>query len=378
MTHTSVRRLQAAGLGVFVPLSLVMTVGWVGAAKRDPIGSDFAAYYAIGRSAWDHGLHSIYDLGIQREEFQSLGNLPWYPSAQTPVLAFIAAPFALVPFWLAYPLWLILICGALFGAWWLVAPGGSMSRTLYLLSALALLPMTTALYNGQAAVLIMFALAAICALLESGREREAGLILAVAVLLKPQDCALVPLALLLTPHRRSFLWFGAGALAIGAVSALTVGLPALMEYGQRILQASSSGAPWLVLTGVSLPYPKVAALGVVPIMMVVIWRNHGQTGVAIAVAEISTILLSPFLHLSDLVALLVPAWMLLRAGRSAWLAPILALGYIALDLVQAGYGWLLVTVEVLVLCGLLIKPLSERPATEARSSAPDLSIPTPA
>src|SRR5579859_1303854 len=151
MSPTSVRRLQAAGFGVFVPLSLVLTGGWMVTAVRNPVGSDFAAYYAIGRSAWDHGLHSIYDLGIQRAEFQALGNLPWYPSAQTPVLSFLVAPFALVPFWLAYPLWLFLICGALLGAWWLVAPGGLMSRTLYLLSALALLPMATALYNGQAA-----------------------------------------------------------------------------------------------------------------------------------------------------------------------------------------------------------------------------------
>src|SRR5438445_7019589 len=101
MSPTSVRRLQAAGLGVIVPLSLVMTGGWMVTAGRDPVGSDFAAYYAIGRSAWDHGLQSIYDLAIQRSEFNALGNLPWYPSAQTPVLAFVVAPFALVPFWLA-------------------------------------------------------------------------------------------------------------------------------------------------------------------------------------------------------------------------------------------------------------------------------------
>src|SRR4029077_2974594 len=112
-----------------------------------------------------------------------------------PPVAWLALPFTLLPFPIAYLLWSALLLAALAGTWYLAAPGAGRLRLIHLLAALAWLPVIYALQLGQPGLFVALGVAGSYALLRSNRPFLSGLPLGV-ILLKPQLGFLLPIALL--------------------------------------------------------------------------------------------------------------------------------------------------------------------------------------
>ncbi|HLQ62183.1 MAG TPA: glycosyltransferase family 87 protein [Candidatus Acidoferrales bacterium] len=370
------RRLQVAALVLLADLALVVTVGWINAARRDPLGADFAAYYAIANIGWHQGWSHLYDLAAQQREFDALGRLPWYPSAQTPVLAFLVAPFTFLPIGVAYPLWAALMLGAFVYGWWLAAGGGRLSRAIQLAAPLSLLPMATAFYEGQA-VLLVVALICLCWwLLRRHQEVAAGLALALATALKPQDCLLLPAALLVGGRVRLLAAWAVGSAALLGLSLLVVGPTGLGAYLERLGTASGSPKPWIVNDSMTvaallgrgpLAWAAQLLLAAAALTVARIHRGRGPE-IPIVAGILGSLLLSPFLHEPDVAVLLPAAWLYLRTTPPAWHQAVVAAGWPAAQLTLAQKGWFLIGLEVLLLGALLAQPLS-RAARSASESA---------
>src|SRR5213594_1671556 len=69
-------------------------IGWITFAINRPFEGDFAAYYAFTRIGLHAGFGHLYEVAAQRQEWQALGPLLWYPAVYPPPLAFVVAPRA--------------------------------------------------------------------------------------------------------------------------------------------------------------------------------------------------------------------------------------------------------------------------------------------
>lgn len=360
------RRLQVASLVLLGDLGLVVTAGWINSARRDPLGADFAAYYAIANIGWHQGWSHLYDLAAQHREFDALGSLPWYPSAQTPVLAFLVAPFTVLPVDWAYALWATLMAAAFIWAWWVAAGGGRLSKAIQLAAPLSLLPMATAFYEGQA-VLLVAALICLCWwLMRSQRALPAGLALALATALKPQDCLLLPVALLAAGRLRLVVSWAAGSAALFGLSLLVVGPAGLGAYLERLGTASGAPGAWLVNDRMTLAgllgrgvgaWTVQVLLAATALVAARLNRARGPE-IPIVAGILGSLLLSPFLHEPDVAVLLPAAWLYLRTSPPAWHRGLVAAGWPGAQLVLAQKGWILIGLEVVLMGALLAAPLS--------------------
>src|SRR2546429_6346204 len=101
----SERGQRHAGLVALAGVGLVALhnlIGWITFAINRPFEGDFAAYYAFTRIGLHSGFGHLYDVAAQRQEWQALGPLLWYPAVYPPPLAFVVLPFALLPLPVAY------------------------------------------------------------------------------------------------------------------------------------------------------------------------------------------------------------------------------------------------------------------------------------
>src|SRR2546427_12467208 len=181
---------------------------WLAAYASEHFHNDFTFYYAAARIGTTHGWQSIYDLGLQQAELNALGSgigiaqLARFISP--PPVAWLALPFTLLPYPVAYWLWSGLLLAALAATWYLAAPGAGRSRLIYLVAALGWLPVIYGLQLGQPGLFVALGVAGSYALLKANRPLWAGVALG-ALALKPQLGFLVPLALLAAREYRAFL-----------------------------------------------------------------------------------------------------------------------------------------------------------------------------
>src|SRR5260370_19630302 len=70
-----------------------------------------------------------------------------------PPVAWLALPFTLLPYPLAYWIWSSLLLIALTGTWYLTAPGAGRLRLIHLLAALGWVPVIYGLQLGQPRIL---------------------------------------------------------------------------------------------------------------------------------------------------------------------------------------------------------------------------------
>ena len=135
------RRYRVARLVALLGVGLVALhnlTGWITFAVHRAFEGDFAAYYAFTRIALHAGFSHLYDLAAQRQEWQALGPLLWYPAVYPPPLAFAVLPFALLPFPVAYAIWNLVLGLAVLVTWRLLAPGSRWQRSMQLGIALAI------------------------------------------------------------------------------------------------------------------------------------------------------------------------------------------------------------------------------------------------
>jgi hypothetical protein len=364
-------RLPALARTIALGLSLTGT-GWLATSNllrwldygRHHLGhTDFALYYAFSRIGLLHGWSSLYDLAAQRHAYQSMPGTWWFPLPYTPMMAALTAPFTALPLSPAYWIWSGGLAAAFIACWWLATPSGPLLRALCLTGGLSPYLSLLGLELGQIVVVQLLAVAAAWCLLGNDRPVLAGISL-VLLDLHPQGFFLMPLALLLYGARRTVLAWAAASGFLAAVAALALGVHGLEQYAHRLMLAERSPLEFYVSLPIDLPlmihhrWLRLAVMAMLSgLALFVAWKERGKRiEIAVAASLIGSILVTSFIHLDDLMVLLVAGWLTLRCRLPSAYAWLLAGGLvlaIALDGERVkDYGRLLIAFEIVWLVSL--------------------------
>ncbi len=310
----------AAGATLFAAFDVYQ---WVAAYASDHFHNDFTFYVAAARIGVAHGWASIYDLGLQQAQLDAMGSgitvaqLARFISP--PPVAWLALPFATLPYTAGYWAWSGLLLLALGLTWQLAAPAGGLARVIYLLAALGWLPVIYGLQLGQPGLFVAAGVAGSYALLRAKRPFWAGVALA-PVALKPQLAFLVPLALLAARQNRAFLGSVAALGAVAAASVLALGAHGVTTYIDRLNFASHVA----VNRDLTLAYflgdsaRPVQVFAAAWTMLAVYRTRRMGFEWTYALALTGGMLATPYVHLDDLAMLGLAGWLVLRSAAPAW------------------------------------------------------------
>jgi hypothetical protein len=300
---------------------------WLSNYAADNFHNDFTFYYAAARLGLAHGWSALYDLGRQQEQLNAIAShitvaqLARYVSP--PPLAWIVVPLTVLPYQLAYWMWSAVLLAALWLAWRLAAPGSGRARFIFLVGAFGWLPVVYGLQLGQPALLVAAGVAGCYALLKKDRQLAAGAALGVLVL-KPQLALLVPVALVVTGHRRAF---AASAVVVGLLavaSAIALGPGGVNTYEARLTFAttvpenqSQTIAPWIH----DLTATRMIQVAIALWTLAIAYRQRARgPETTIAVALLGGLASSPYVHYDDLTMLGLACLLFLRVAphRLSW------------------------------------------------------------
>lgn len=315
----------AAGAAAAALFAVFDLYQWGVAYAADRFHNDLTFYLVAARIGVAHGWGWIYDLALQQAELNAMGSgitvaeLARYISP--PPVAWLALPFTLLPYEVAYWTWCGLLVLALAFAWRLAAPEIGPARVVFFAAAVGWLPVIYGLQLAQPGMFVALGVAASYALLRAGRPFWSGVVLG-ALVLKPQLAFLVPPALLVAGHRRAFVGsvLSIGVLAIASVAAL--GTDGVRAYLDRLNFAS--GVPvnreltlaYFLGAGIGTRAIQVA-IGVWSLALAYLTRRRGVEWLYVC-ALAGGMLATPYVHLDDLAMLGLAAWLVLRAEGPAW------------------------------------------------------------
>jgi len=301
------RGLVVAALAV-VTWALYLDV----AIRNDPISVDFHTYLAAAQVGLQHGWSHIYDQGlVALQQAQIAPTERMQPFISPPTVALVVAPLALFPYDTAYVVWALISFGAFAAAMALCATSPGLSRWIGVVGALAPWWIMHAVNVGQVVPLVAAGTVVGWRLLRDRRDVLAGIAFG-ALLLKPNTAMLVPLALLFaTRYRALAAW--AGTAAVVAVMAFAVlGSHGVMTYIDEMRGPWPSGADNVTLHGAldaTGLYAAALRILIVVAVMGASYRLRDSPGMVVPLAIIGSLLLSPYLHGSDLCMLAAAGWM---------------------------------------------------------------------
>lgn len=290
----------------------------------DPFANDFRIFYAAARAGLVAGWSHIYDAGSLRAAaaaFPAIENnidsAHYY--VNPPLMAWIVAPLTALPEPAAFALWTLIGLTAFVVAWAVACPFEGLARVTLLLVGLALWPVEESLHFGQP-TLLLIALVAV-AWQQTTRDRPvvAGALLALAVMLKPQDVILVPVALLLTGRLPVFLSFLGWAAGLLIVSLLSVGSAGINDYlGAAALVQSDPihyyDTPAYVFGIGPAAYAAEFVLGA--LAMAVAYLRRAELDMVFALGILGSVMASPHMHELDYAVDVLAVWLVLRSGPS--------------------------------------------------------------
>ncbi|MEO8743930.1 MAG: glycosyltransferase family 87 protein [Candidatus Dormiibacterota bacterium] len=331
----------AAGAVTAALFALFDLYQWALAFASDKFHNDFTFYYVAARIGLAHGWSSIYNLQLQQVELDAIGSgikiaqLARYISP--PPLAWLALPFAPIPYSVGYWAWSTLLLIALGLTWYVAAPGGGRIRLIHLAAALGWLPVIYGLQLGQPGLFVAAGVAGCYALLLAERPFLAGLALG-TLAFKPQLAFLVPAALLVSGRTRAF-WGSVAALGLlGIASLIALGPDGIATYEARLNFAAGvptnrelTLAP--VVGNLLVARAIQAAIALWSLVLAYRLRHRGIEWVLIPVL-VGGLVASPYLHLDDLAMLGLAAWLYLRAEQAAppaWAPPFILALVIAVE-----------------------------------------------
>ncbi|TMC83899.1 MAG: DUF2029 domain-containing protein, partial [Chloroflexi bacterium] len=213
-------------------------------------------------------------------------------------------PLGFLPYDAAYVVWAAVLLGAFAGALAWAGVSKGWGRWIAVVGALAPWWVMHAVNVGQ--VVPLEAAGAVIAwrLMRDRRDVLAGIALG-AILFKPNNTVLVPFALLFALRFRLFASWAAVAVGVLLVIVLTVGTGGMAEYITQLRGPLPKGTDDLTLHG---------ALG----------------GLVIPMAIVGSLLISPYLHASDLAMLAAAGWMVWEERPAlAWRIPLVAIWVLA-------------------------------------------------
>lgn len=325
----SVRRLRLWSIGFAVVAAQFAFVGGFHTPHNAP--PDFLALWAAGRMVRDGAVANVYNwdahAAVMHTQIQFDGLLPWL---HLPTALFLVTLFGLLPYHVAFALWVTV--GA---AIYVRAVKGVVQSWPIALGALGAGVTIWNTYSGQTGFILAAALIGVF-LLADRRPVLAGLCLALFIL-KPQLAVMVPVWAL--AERRWKLLASAAVASVGAVvaSGLAFGWHRWVEFvdTSRIIARSvdQGDAGFKVeslysiarLTG--LPWPAAAALYLVLVAglsAVIVGRvrvRPAQPALVAATVVVATLLAAPRLLTYDTQLLVAACAFLVRHGRGRGFLP---------------------------------------------------------
>lgn len=313
---------RVRGYAVLVGLFSLMIVGFAYAEATSETGSDFLAFWGAGRVTVAGDPAAAYDLAVQERVQTGTGSKGWFAFVNPPPFLVVAAPLGLLPFPVAWPLWVL----ATYALWAFISVR-AFPRLWPLVLAYpgALIGATHAQTGLLTGALLVFAATRL-----NRRPLAAGGAIG-ALIIKPHLALLMPFWLGAGGRWRVFFTAGATVLTLLALSALVFGpaiLPAyatswdasakLMREADRdfLLRMCSLYAPLKLYAGNGIGLAFAALLGLSMISVALLsWRRFGGDARASGAAVLAaTALASPYLFNYDLAFLVLPTLWLVEQG----------------------------------------------------------------
>lgn len=203
---------------------------------------DFIAFYGVGRLLNEYPPDRLYDFQIQERVYRELRPGETHltlPYVHAPFEALLFRPLALLPYRVAYLLWLafglVAYSVALVAVTNRFGPKHGPERTVLFLLAYSFSPFVMESWiGGNVAVLPFLALALALTLEDARRPVLGGFALALC-LNKPSLLVLIVPMLLVSRRFKMLAGFAAGAAALIASSALLVGVQAWLDFVGALL-----------------------------------------------------------------------------------------------------------------------------------------------
>jgi len=292
------------------------------AIRHDPISVDFNTYMAAAQIGLHDGWSHIYDQGLVAIQQQLLApGSRRQPFISPPTVAFTVAPLAVFPHPVAYVIWAVLTFGAFAAAMALAGISTGLSRWVAVVGALAPWWIMHSVNVGQVVPLVAAGLVVGWRLLRDRREVLAGIAFG-AILLKPNTAMLVPLALLFATRYRALAAWGATAALVLLMTAAVLGPSGVMSYVNQMLGPWPGGADNVTLRGAldaTGVFAAVLRTLIVVAVMGASYRMRASPGMVVPLAIVGSLLVSPYLHGSDLCLLAAAGWMIWEAQpKIAW------------------------------------------------------------
>ena len=361
---------------VFVAVALCLDI----AIRNDPISVDFHTYLAAAQVGLRDGWSNVYDqamVAMQQKELVP-GQIS-QPFISPPTVALIAAPLAALPYNAAYVVWAFITFLAFAAALAWAGTSRGLARWIAVAGALSPWWVMHAVNVGQVVPLVAAGTVLAWRLMRDRRDVLAGVAL-LAILLKPNTASLVPVALLFAMRWRVLASWLVGTLAVTLVVVLLIGVDGIGSYVTQLRQPMPPGGDNLTLHGaldVTGAVATVLRLAIVAVVVAAAYRWRHSPGLVLPVAIVGSLIISPYLHGSDLCMLSAAAWMVWeerpaltwRAGLAAgWLlaSPYLYLRGMGPELKQ--WPWL----EFALLVAMVLAawwPLTTRAASRSRAPA---------
>jgi hypothetical protein len=215
-------------------------------------------------------------------------------------------------------------------AWRASTNGSEWVRAALLLAALASYPVLFAIHLGQLALVVAALLVLHWRLLRAGHPVLAGIALGLAFV-KPQDVALVPVALLLSGRWKATAACAATVAVLGGGVLLALGPQGIHAYQASLAYEMAREfyvrhtLPAHLPSGTALAVirPAILALALAPAILT--GARRYERGLAAAV--LGGFLVTPYLNAEDLTLLFVCAWLMLRTGTPRWMRLAMAVSY---------------------------------------------------
>ena len=279
--------------------------------RRDHIAIDFHTYFAAATVGLNQGWSHIYDQAlIAAVQVQEVATLSAQPFLSPPTVAWLVAPLTLFPVWVAFGIWAVLTFATFAVALAWSATSRGIGRWIAVVAALAPWWVLHAVSLGQVVPLVAAGVVVGWRFLREDREIAAGIALSV-IFLKPNTAILVPLALLVAGRYRAFAsWVAMGVIFV-LMAVLLLGTSGISAYVNELRSPLPAGADALTLHG-AIGATGVVALAlrilIVGAVLGIAFRLRGSPGLVVPVAVMGSLLISPYLHASDLCLLAAAAW----------------------------------------------------------------------
>ena len=313
----------ALAFGV-VALALVLDLLF----RQGPINVDFHTYVAASRVGVEKGWSHIYDQSAVVAEQKVLDPSQYtQPFLSPPTVAFITAPLTSLPYATAFVVWGVILFAAFAAALLWASIDRGWVRWTVVIATLAPWWVLYAINVGQVVPLVAAGTVVAWRLLRDRRDALAGVALA-AILLKPNTAALVPLALLFTWRMRALATLLAVAAGVMLLILATVGTAGVSEYLTQLRGPLPRGADELTLHGALAATGIFAAalrLLIIGAVLAAAYRLRESPGLVLSIAIVASLLVSPYLHSSDLCMLAAAGWMIWEERpQLSWRVPLAA------------------------------------------------------